>query len=63
MQRKLADKPELAAKLIPPDFGVGCRRPTPGNGFLEALTAQKTTVITCGLDEITPTGFSAEGRH
>jgi cation diffusion facilitator CzcD-associated flavoprotein CzcO len=57
MERKLAKKPELAAKLIPSNFNVGCRRPTPGNGFLEALTEEKTQVIFDGIKEITPMGF------
>lgn len=38
MQERLKDLPELAKKLIP-DFPFGCRRPTPGNGFLEAYVA------------------------
>lgn len=64
MRRKLERKPELFDKIIPSNFGVGCRRPTPGNGFLEALTEEKTTVITDMLQEITPTGFiTADGRH
>lgn len=35
MSRKLSRKPELIDKLMPKDSGIGCRRPTPGNGFLE----------------------------
>jgi cation diffusion facilitator CzcD-associated flavoprotein CzcO len=57
MTRKLAKKPELAAKLIPSDFNVGCRRPTPGNGFLEALTDDKTQLITGLIQKVTPTGY------
>ncbi|KAF4345630.1 hypothetical protein FBEOM_395 [Fusarium beomiforme] len=57
MRRKLAAKPELLDKIIPTNFGVGCRRPTPGNGFLEALCLDKTTVLTQEIQEITPTGF------
>ncbi|KAJ6576901.1 cyclohexanone monooxygenase [Mycena vulgaris] len=36
MIRMLQGDPKLCEMLIP-SFGVGCRRPTPGNGFLEAL--------------------------
>ncbi|KAJ6538629.1 cyclohexanone monooxygenase [Mycena vulgaris] len=36
MIRMLQGDPKLCEMLIP-NFGVGCRRPTPGNGFLEAL--------------------------
>lgn len=57
MKRKLAKKPELMDKLIPSNFGVGCRRPTPGNGFLEALCEDKTTVLTEEIQEITESGF------
>ncbi|OQV06038.1 hypothetical protein CLAIMM_10676 [Cladophialophora immunda] len=57
MRRKLAKKPELMDKLIPSNFGVGCRRPTPGNGFLEALTLDKTTVLTEEIQEVTRNGF------
>ncbi|KAF9895312.1 hypothetical protein FE257_000216 [Aspergillus nanangensis] len=64
MQQKLANKPELVDKLMPKDFGVGCRRPTPGNGFLEALCEDKTTVWTENIREITETGFvAADGSH
>ncbi|KAH0842471.1 hypothetical protein AYO21_10774 [Fonsecaea monophora] len=63
MQRKLAKKPELMDKLIPQNFGVGCRRPTPGNGFLEALTLDKTTVLTEEIREVTSHGFvDGQGR-
>ncbi|KAL4889495.1 putative MoxY [Aspergillus ambiguus] len=64
MEQKLARKPELIDKLMPKDFGVGCRRPTPGNGFLEALCEEKTTVWTESINEITETGFvTADGKH
>lgn len=35
MAEKLPGRPDLAEMLIP-DFAVGCRRITPGGGFLEA---------------------------
>ncbi|KAH8807486.1 putative MoxY [Xylogone sp. PMI_703] len=64
MARKLAGRPDLIDKIVPTDFGVGCRRPTPGNGFLEALTLNRTTVYTEMLQEITPTGFvDDQGVH
>lgn len=64
MKRKLAAKPELVDTLMPKDFGVGCRRPTPGNGFLEALCDDKTTVLSKELRMVTQTGFvTAEGAH
>lgn len=64
MKTKLAAKPELIDKIIPTNFGVGCRRPTPGNGFLEALCHEKTTVMTGEIQEVTPKGFiDGEGRE
>lgn len=59
MARKLTGKPELIDTLMPKNFGVGCRRPTPGNGFLEALCEEKTTVWTQNIQKITPTGYVA----
>ncbi|KAH6972399.1 putative MoxY [Ilyonectria sp. MPI-CAGE-AT-0026] len=64
MHRKLAAKPDLVEKLMPKDFGIGCRRPTPGNGFLEALGHDKTTVLTENIQIVTQTGFvSAQGEY
>lgn len=64
MQRKLASRPELMETLIPKDFGIGCRRPTPGNGFLEALCNDKTTVLTREIRMVTQSGFvTADGQH
>ncbi|EFW98457.1 steroid monooxygenase-like protein [Grosmannia clavigera kw1407] len=34
------------ADFLIPDFPVGCRRPSPGNGYLEALSADNVRVIT-----------------
>ncbi|RSL56946.1 hypothetical protein CEP54_008552 [Fusarium duplospermum] len=57
-------KPELIEKLMPKDFGIGCRRPTPVNGFLEALCHEKTNVLTENIQMVTQTGFvSAQGEH
>lgn len=64
MQRKLEGRPDLVEHLMPKNFGVGCRRPTPGNGFLESLVHPKTTTLKENLREITPTGFvSADGTQ
>lgn len=63
MKQKLSRKPELIDKIMPKNFGVGCRRPTPGNGFLEALTDDKTTVWTENIQEVTEKGFiSGDGQ-
>ncbi|KAH7024782.1 putative monooxygenase [Microdochium trichocladiopsis] len=55
MRKRLGEGHPLASKLIP-DFAVGCRRLTPGVGYLEALTSENTTVIQDPIDYITPTG-------
>lgn len=57
MRRKLAAKPEIANAIIPNDFAVGCRRPTPGNGYLEALCEDNVDVVLDGIAEITPEGI------
>ncbi|KAJ5621653.1 hypothetical protein N7528_006436 [Penicillium herquei] len=64
MSRKLAGREDLIDHLMPKNFGIGCRRPTPGNGFLESLVNPKTTTFKEELAEITPTGFiAANGSH
>lgn len=44
MKAKLIRKPELQEKLIP-NFALGCRRPTPGAGYLDALSADNCEVV------------------
>ncbi|TVY38734.1 putative sterigmatocystin biosynthesis monooxygenase [Lachnellula subtilissima] len=64
MRRKLASKPELAEAIIPKDFAVGCRRPTPGNGYLEALCQDDVDVVLDGIAEITPEGIkTVDGKE
>ncbi|KAE8403645.1 FAD/NAD(P)-binding domain-containing protein [Aspergillus pseudonomiae] len=58
MRKKLESKPHLIDKIIPKNFNVGCRRPTPGNGYLEALVGEKTTAFTEPVASITPKGFT-----
>lgn len=57
MRRKLAKKPEVAEKIVPKDYAVGCRRPTPGNGYLEALCEDNVSLISDEIAEITPKGI------
>ena len=53
----------LQDKIIP-TWSVGCRRITPGVGYLEALVHEKTHVVTHGVKEITPTGcISEDGKE
>lgn len=57
MTTKLKNDPRLVDRIIPKDFNVGCRRPTPGNGYLEALVGEKTITFTETIGCITPNGF------
>lgn len=64
MHKKLGGDPRLVDKCIPKNFNVGCRRPTPGNGYLEALVGEKTTTFTENIGGITPKGFlDAQGNE
>ncbi|KAJ5307478.1 hypothetical protein N7476_008134 [Penicillium atrosanguineum] len=58
MTEKLSSKPEIGEKLIP-EFAVGCRRTTPGNGYLEALCSPKVEIIWGGIDSFNETGLLA----
>ncbi|KAL1887135.1 hypothetical protein Sste5346_010424 [Sporothrix stenoceras] len=61
MQKKLQDAPALQTKLIP-DWAFGCRRMTPGEGYLEALQAKNVTVVIGNVTRVTATGcVSREG--
>ncbi|CAH0023717.1 unnamed protein product [Clonostachys rhizophaga] len=44
-------------KYFLPDFSVGCRRTTPGNGYLEALTKDNVRVVTDPIVEVVPEGI------
>ncbi|THY86154.1 steroid monooxygenase, partial [Aureobasidium pullulans] len=62
MRNKLVSKPEISDVLIPKDFAVGCRRPTPGNGYLEALCKDNVEVVSDSITKITATGIeTADG--
>lgn len=63
MTTKLATKPDLLKTIIPA-FAPGCRRLTPGVGFLEALTKPNVDVVTERISTITETGVTTtDGRH
>ena len=64
MRRKLASRPEIADAIVPKDFAVGCRRPTPGNGYLEALCEENVEVVLGDIAEITSEGIkTADGKE
>ncbi|GAB7356964.1 hypothetical protein MBLNU459_g7804t1 [Dothideomycetes sp. NU459] len=58
MERKLQSNPRLVDKVIPKNFNIGCRRPTPAPGYLEALVAPNATIFTDPIGQITPKGFT-----
>ncbi|KAF6836529.1 4-hydroxyacetophenone monooxygenase [Colletotrichum plurivorum] len=63
MNDRLAKKPELVDALIP-DFSPHCRRLTPGPGYFEAITSEKTEYIQTRIKRITETGVETEdGKH
>ena len=63
MKRRLARKPELLDQMLP-SFPPGCRRLTPGPGYLEALTDDKVDVINTEIKEVDATGIrTADGKH
>ncbi|KAK9446894.1 uncharacterized protein V1518DRAFT_435533 [Limtongia smithiae] len=62
MATKLAKKPEIL-KLLKPTFMPGCRRITPGPGYLEALTEDNVSFVSSAISEIKPEGIiTADGK-
>lgn len=63
MNERLTKKPELIDALIP-EFSPHCRRLTPGPGYFEAITSDKTDYIQTRIKRITETGIETEdGKH
>jgi cation diffusion facilitator CzcD-associated flavoprotein CzcO len=60
MKERLQHNASLIEKLIP-KFGIGCRRITPGPGYLEALLMPNTTPVFGEVVEITETGVVMSG--
>ncbi|KPI40886.1 putative sterigmatocystin biosynthesis monooxygenase stcW [Cyphellophora attinorum] len=59
MKSKLNNRPLIAEKIIP-TFAVGCRRLTPGLGFLEALTEPNVEFVGTEIKSIDETGILLE---
>ena len=55
MKAKLEGAPWLQEKLIP-SWGVGCRRLTPGIGYLETLAKPNVEVVYGEIESVTETG-------
>jgi cation diffusion facilitator CzcD-associated flavoprotein CzcO len=60
MKAKLVKKPELFDKLIA-KFAVGCRRFSPGQGYLEALVEDNVTVKTEQISKVNEKGIVTKG--
>ncbi|KDR85545.1 hypothetical protein GALMADRAFT_234472 [Galerina marginata CBS 339.88] len=56
MLQKLAKKPWIASHIVP-DFGVACRRLTPGPGYLEALCEDNVDFVPSPIERVTPAGI------
>lgn len=52
MKMKLAKKPEIY-EMLKPDFSPGCRRLTPGPGFLEALVKDNVHISNSRILRVT----------
>lgn len=57
MAKRLSYNDELISRIIPTNFNVGCRRPTPGTGYLEALAGPETKIFFETLHSVTAHGF------
>lgn len=57
------EKGKEIAQWLLPDFPVGCRRVTPGPGFLESLVQDNVDTLWDNIDRITATGIKTkDGR-
>jgi cation diffusion facilitator CzcD-associated flavoprotein CzcO len=62
MADRLKNKPELLEKLVP-KWSLGCRRLTPGHGYLEALTKPNVDLVVGHIEKITPDGILVDGKE
>lgn len=62
MKERLAKKPEYF-EWLKPDFSPGCRRLTPGPGFLEALVQDNVDFVRDHISKVEPRGIvTADGK-
>lgn len=62
MRERLGNDEDLCDKLIP-DYEYGCRRPTPGDGYLEALRQENACVTFDPIVKITESGIQTTQDH
>jgi cation diffusion facilitator CzcD-associated flavoprotein CzcO len=48
---------ELNENSVIPSYAVGCRRPTPGVGYVESITSPNVSLIVGHIEKATKTGF------
>ncbi|KAJ9630333.1 hypothetical protein H2204_008551, partial [Knufia peltigerae] len=56
MKERLNNREDLISKIVP-EFEVGCRRVTPGHGYLEALASHNVTVRNDEIIGVVPQGL------
>ena len=56
MSEQLGHDPRLTKHMIP-DFSLGCRRMTPGSGYLQSLGASNVEVVTESAVKLTKDGI------
>lgn len=59
LMRDKLNNEKLAAKMVP-EFALGCRRMTPGSGYLESLSAKNVEVVHESVTRLTETGVVDE---
>lgn len=62
MKARLNNDDDLAQKLTP-EWEVGCRRATPGPGYLESFTRDNVSLVTSPIAKIEKTGIRTEDNQ
>lgn len=62
MREQLNKNPVLTDKIIP-SFDLGCRRMTPGSGYLQSLTKDNVQVVTESVVKFTKNGVIDESGN
>ena len=64
MLERLGNRQDIIDAMVPVDFPVGCRRPTPGTGFLEALQQPNVRLASGDIARVDSTGIIRDtGEH